>query len=659
MRRAARLGLAALCALGALASGAGAAAAAAPAWAARPHAAPRADSAAAQRRIYRAPEVRIDAPRASGRGFPLARTALDPRTIGRAPSRTLSDLLATSGLVQVRATGVSGSTARIGLRGSTPDGVLVLLDGERLNGAQGGGADVAAIPLDAVDRVEIARGGASALHGGGALGGVISIIRSDSRLHDASRVAFEVGSFGLRAGTASLARRVGSASFRIVTRAARSTGTFAYVDRRRGMETLRQNAGGRSERIDLLGARPTALGALRVAGAVSRAEGGSPGPAEFPTPSARRDDARESVQARLEGARGAVAIAASRTERGYGDPDHALGPYAVRHTSRAASARAELRASGAPFAIDAGIEARFESLASTTDGRPARRAGALFGLARVDRPDGWAGSAAVRWDAVTSLAPVLSTRAGVAKELGATLARASLGTSFRPPSFDDLFWSATGFAVGNPDLRAERGVDAGVGWDLRLARGACTVALDMFAQRVEDMIVWNPGPSGIWRPSNVGRVRIHGAEASLAWNAAQAHGLPRVDASASLVAARDATGAPNTGGRDLPGRARRFAAWRVEKSLGRRVAVESSWRAVGDVPRTAANTKVIDGYVVGGAALRVAPRADLEVRLDVENLAGTEYEDYYDLPLPGRSVRVALVWADSAGDFAGGREGER
>ncbi|WP_275228348.1 TonB-dependent receptor domain-containing protein [Novosphingobium album (ex Liu et al. 2023)] len=77
------------------------------------------------------------------------------------------------GIVNQNITGGSS----VNLRGLGPDATLTLLDGNRL--AYGGfaqGIDISAIPLEAVDRVEIVPDGSSALYGSDAVAGVVNVI---------------------------------------------------------------------------------------------------------------------------------------------------------------------------------------------------------------------------------------------------------------------------------------------------------------------------------------------------------------------------------------------------------------------------------------------------------------------------------------------------
>lgn len=70
-------------------------------------------------------------------------------------------------------TGGSG----MNLRGLGPDATLTLLDGHRMSyGGYAQAVDISAIPVDAVERIEIVPDGASAIYGSDAVGGVANVI---------------------------------------------------------------------------------------------------------------------------------------------------------------------------------------------------------------------------------------------------------------------------------------------------------------------------------------------------------------------------------------------------------------------------------------------------------------------------------------------------
>jgi len=69
------------------------------------------------------------------------------------------------------------SASSANLRGLGPDATLTLLNGHRLaDDSAFGGVDISAIPLAALDRIEIVPDGASALYGSDAVAGVVNII---------------------------------------------------------------------------------------------------------------------------------------------------------------------------------------------------------------------------------------------------------------------------------------------------------------------------------------------------------------------------------------------------------------------------------------------------------------------------------------------------
>ncbi|MGH8070905.1 MAG: TonB-dependent receptor plug domain-containing protein [Candidatus Entotheonellia bacterium] len=112
-------------------------------------------------------------------------TVLTRNDIERSAARTVDDLLRqipgfslfrrSSSLV------ANPTTQGVSLRGIGPSGVsrtLVLLDGVPLNDPFGGWVYWSKVPLESIERIEVVRGGGSALYGNYALGGVINIVTS-------------------------------------------------------------------------------------------------------------------------------------------------------------------------------------------------------------------------------------------------------------------------------------------------------------------------------------------------------------------------------------------------------------------------------------------------------------------------------------------------
>jgi outer membrane receptor protein involved in Fe transport len=87
------------------------------------------------------------------------------------------------------------------IRGLDSNRVLVLIDGERLNNARtstsNSGIEVGLVDVEAIERVEVARGSGSVLYGTDALAGTINVITRDTLLRQSSGFRFGGGFSGM------------------------------------------------------------------------------------------------------------------------------------------------------------------------------------------------------------------------------------------------------------------------------------------------------------------------------------------------------------------------------------------------------------------------------------------------------------------------------
>lgn len=113
-------------------------------------------------------------------------TVWTQQDIEQLPASSYDELLRTVAGVDVQSRGGFGVQSDLTMRGSTFNGVLVLLDGARINDPMTGHflADLP-VPLSEIARIEVLRGPASALYGPDALGGVVQIF-TKTGLRDAS-----------------------------------------------------------------------------------------------------------------------------------------------------------------------------------------------------------------------------------------------------------------------------------------------------------------------------------------------------------------------------------------------------------------------------------------------------------------------------------------
>ncbi|MGH7900948.1 MAG: TonB-dependent receptor, partial [Thermodesulfobacteriota bacterium] len=140
---------------------------------------------------------------------------------------TTSDILSFSPGVVVRDFGGFGQLKTLSIRGSSNDQVVILLDGVRLNSPIGGGVDLSTIPIDYVDKFEIIRGGASALAGSDAIGGVVNIVtKGTDEPFTTSSLTF--GSYESFLANLSRAQQIGNLGYFFSYTHAQSEGDFKF-----------------------------------------------------------------------------------------------------------------------------------------------------------------------------------------------------------------------------------------------------------------------------------------------------------------------------------------------------------------------------------------------------------------------------------------------
>ena len=91
--------------------------------------------------------------------------------------------------------------------GGEAENILLIVDGVPLNDLNSGLINWSQIPVSEIQRIEVTRGGGSAVYGDLALGAVINIQTRNQQLGDAMSLGLEGGSFGTRGGDLFLQRQ--------------------------------------------------------------------------------------------------------------------------------------------------------------------------------------------------------------------------------------------------------------------------------------------------------------------------------------------------------------------------------------------------------------------------------------------------------------------
>lgn len=209
---------------------------------------------------------------------------------------------------------------------------------------------------------------------------------------------------------------------------------------------------------------------------------------------------------------------------------------------------------------------------------------------------------------------------------------ASWAEGFKAPTFNDLYWPASAYTAGNPDLVPETSDNRELG-----IRGTYTHwhwSLTWFRNDVENLINWAPGADFVFRPYNVADAGIEGGE----FISAAQWGEWQVEASYTYVEARDdATDAL------LPNRARSNLVVNVDRSVGR-WQFGMSFKAQDKRYTDADNSSYLPGYATVGLRARCELLEGLQAKLRVDNLLDKGYQLNDGYNQDGVNVQLGLSY---------------
>lgn len=172
-------------------------------------------------------EIETRAPREAREAPSAFSTVIEPSTETERFSTTAELLSQTVG-THVRSLGGFGQFSTTSIRGSSAEQVVVLVDGVRINAGGTSTVDLATLPMHAIDRIEVIRGGGGAQFGGDAVGGVINIITKQAEPGHAFEIRGTGGSFLTVQSHANLAIRTEQRGFVLAHTHSQSRGDYSF-----------------------------------------------------------------------------------------------------------------------------------------------------------------------------------------------------------------------------------------------------------------------------------------------------------------------------------------------------------------------------------------------------------------------------------------------
>ncbi|HEU5075454.1 MAG TPA: TonB-dependent receptor, partial [Polyangiaceae bacterium] len=612
-----------------------------------------------------------------------------------APGTSSADVLARVPGVQVNRTGAQSDLATASIRGADAAQVPVYLAGIRLNDDVSGTADLSAVPLFMIERVEVYRGNAPLKSDRLGLGGAIFFW---PRLPQETRalIGAEVGSFGARAGWVSAEVGDSQVGSIVALRSSAADNDYPFVDDRGQRFDLDERQATRAN-ADFEQHDVWAISRYRFPGGVSltsvisglQREQGVTGLSVIPA-----EQARASTRRILVGQSAALPCSnddSCRLELDtsllaadvvYDDPAlelPALRAYMLDNQGARVTTGAALhQALPANLALDLRASFSFENLKLDRSGALSQRGSRrsltpAAGLRWHALPNWlWHGVASLECHATEGTAVNLDTaieQRDSSCDPSEPLGR--LGTSYKPfdklellgnvgryervPTLSELYGSSV-FSVGNPSLEAERGTNVDVGLRASYsapAAGALLLGAEAFAfaRTVENLIRYRRTSSESTAPFNVSEARVLGAELAAA---VDAFDHVRLEATATLLDSRETTDDPvsnPTPNEVLPLSSRLTASTLLE---GYAESCRLFDRAAAGVRYSHRSARFAD--LAGQTVLPAQHFVDLEAsaaffdrrllaRASVLNLLDAKTTDLIGLPAPGRSYHGAVdLW---------------
>ncbi|MEO8602167.1 MAG: TonB-dependent receptor [bacterium] len=599
---------------------------------------------------------------------------------------TAADALSEAAGVQVQRFGGLGAFSTISIRGSSANQVPIYLDGVPLSQAQDQTVNLADLPLDSLERIDVYRGTVPVGFGGGGIGGVVNMVTKPPSATPSTEMSAGYGSFETRKVVASHTQSVGGFNVLGHVTYLGSKGDFTYfddngTDANPSDDTKTTRINNAFNSVGALGRASYDLGDGLVADGTQEffyKQQGVPGPGvdQFATPS-------------LEELRSLTYLRLSKSGLADGAVDTSGTVYGVYNVQRFDDSEGDFGSASKTDNQTALVGASntgtwftpweqhavswFDELAyeqffpfnevpqTTTD--VARKGPAQtrlrLTLAAQDEIPLWtdrvtavpglryehllddfsAANIANQPDSPTDASnlDLFTPTFGLQWRVVDWLAlRGNVGYFQRAPNFSELFGN-TGSVLGNADLKPESGLNGDLGfvasWRSWAWLDRAMLQLALFNTDYNDLIVFQAVSPKQFRPFNIGSALVRGIELSgelaamrhVRWELNYTHQQSE-DRSDSDYNGNQLPLRPND---ELFTRLEGFVDW------GR---LYYEYTFISSDPTTVANFLFVPSRSIHTIGATLQPLDWLEIKFEAINLANADVRDLGDFPLPGLTL---------------------
>ena len=559
-------------------------------------------------------------------------TVLGRDAIEQSQLTDLSSLLAREAGFQFTQSGGRGSQSTAFLRGAASLQVLVLVDGMPMTKQDTTGAvSLEHIMLDQVDRIEIVRGNVSAIHGSGAVGGVIQVFTRQGQSGHTGYMTAEMGSLGTsrmnlgtqgKHGDLGYAVSLGTLSTRGINAANTSQTPMANPD----ADGYRNDNHSVHLSYDLGPDHKVGLRSTHFNGRFDY-DSGFGAPTDVHKGTTRIDNNTVYWSGKLNPWWSSRLNYSEATERNTTDTVGSY-PYTTQAETRTRLMSWTHQVNLPAMVLSAGVDHQTQGIEAGTDGvtelTRQRSANAVYAGLVYSRA---AHSAQfnLRHDSVQGVASKESVYLGYGYALNPQWKLiASHATAFNVPPLGYLFDPYS----GNPALRPETATthEVGVQW----ASGPHRLRSTLFDTRTKDLLLYD---MNTWQFSNVSSVKNQGLETSYSGR------INATDLSASLTLqdpVNEATGQP------LVRRAKTLVSASLSQAVGL-LTLGGAVRYTGARPDLSGNPELAS-FVLLDLTARYALTRDWTLFGRIENATDSHYQTAYGYNQLPRTTTVGLSW---------------
>lgn len=553
----------------------------------------------------------------------------------------LMDVLESVPGVTVARSGGPGTVTSVFLRGTSSNHTLFLINGVKVNSPATGAYDLAHLPVERIERIEIVRGPQSTLYGSEALGGVINVITRSGDEGVGAGVVAEGGSYSTGRAQAWVEGGNDRVSWSAGASLSDTDGISAAAEERGNVEDDAYRNVSMDGRVTWRGGGGWSVdGFIRGFDASLDNDGFAfgQGPADDLNSMSEIREFYSGVGFHYDAERWSqsLTISASELDLETEDPDAFTRTFALDGAIRELDWQVDVGlASG--NRLMGGVEYRRESATSeseTTVGASGFDEGVdVLGIWLQDRLEPTAGvhlTVGGRLEDHSTFGTHGTFRVTSTAEVGdRARIHGSVGSGFRAPSLNDLFFP--GFS--NPDLEPEESIGVDLGVALAAVGSDVWVDVTGFWNDIDQLVSFVSGG-----PVNLGQVRTQGVEV-----AARVRPAERVtlEGSYTFTDAED-----RDTGLQLVRRPRHQGSVQLVLRPVERLRLFTEVRAKGRrFDQGAVDRVELEGFAVWSAAAQLELTRELALRVRAENLLDRRYQEVFGYGTPGASGYVGLQFS--------------